>query len=254
MRATLGLAVALPACSLEPITFRGDIPFDAAAGALEEDCTRLGDEDGNGVADCRDPACATEYCVTASGCDVAYIDRVAFTAGTASKWFGGDDRPGFVRTIGTGESVTPDVTLTMYRFGFRFSEGFLYSMTREFGRQPNTLQLDRRDPSGQIVESYLTTLPAKSLGGWVYWNTPPTRLDAGTPYLFTASLVDAFGQKVNSATLGDTEAGYAGGAGYSGQASSGDLSSWSLWFMHPWDFQFRVQERSPACIATAAVQ
>src|ERR1051325_8111972 len=135
MRAAVGLAAALSACSLESVTFRGDTPIDAGDAAVDvalvlaEDCTRPGDEDGNGLADCSDPACAAEYCVTESGCAAAYIDRIAFTSGTASKWFVGDDRPGFVRSVGTGEGVTPDVAVTMQRFGFRFQGAFTYSTT-----------------------------------------------------------------------------------------------------------------------------
>lgn len=252
MRPALGLAVALSACSYDPVTFRPDTPDDAARFPVPEDCTRPGDEDGNGLADCADPACAADYCVTASGCAAAYIDRAAFTVGAAAMWFGGDDRPTFMRTIGAGQTVTPDAAFTMRRFGFQFRGGFVYSTTGQFGSQPNTLQLDRRDPSGDVVATYLTTLPATFSGGWVYWNTPPTQLDAAAPYIFTASLVDPFAQKVNTGILGDDAARYPGGIGYAGGAPSGNLSSWSTWYGHPWDFQFRVQERSPSCLDTAA--
>jgi cysteine-rich repeat protein len=48
----LGVAAALTACSATPAT---PTPAD---GQLAEDCTAAGDEDGNGQADCSDPACA----------------------------------------------------------------------------------------------------------------------------------------------------------------------------------------------------
>jgi cysteine-rich repeat protein len=48
----LAIAAALAACSVAPATFTlGD-------SQLAEDCTAVGDEDGNGQADCSDPACA----------------------------------------------------------------------------------------------------------------------------------------------------------------------------------------------------
>jgi cysteine-rich repeat protein len=46
------ITTALSACSVTPVTFNlGD-------GPLAEDCAVAGDEDGNGVSDCGDPACA----------------------------------------------------------------------------------------------------------------------------------------------------------------------------------------------------
>lgn len=44
-------AAALATCSVEPVTFTPPVG--------EEDCAVIGDEDGNGVADCADPACAS---------------------------------------------------------------------------------------------------------------------------------------------------------------------------------------------------
>lgn len=48
--ARFGAAAALAACSVDGATF--------AQGGGGEDCSAEGDEDGNGVADCADPACA----------------------------------------------------------------------------------------------------------------------------------------------------------------------------------------------------
>jgi cysteine-rich repeat protein len=49
----LCVAAALTACSTAPAT---PTPGD---GQLAEDCTTAGDEDGNGQADCSDPACVS---------------------------------------------------------------------------------------------------------------------------------------------------------------------------------------------------
>jgi hypothetical protein len=52
MTGSLMVVTAIAACSIAPVTFTpaGDPPV--------EDCAAEGDEDGNGAADCRDPACA----------------------------------------------------------------------------------------------------------------------------------------------------------------------------------------------------
>jgi hypothetical protein len=135
----------------------------------------------------------------------------------------------------------------MHRFGFQFQGGFKFFTTGQFGGQPNTLQLDRRNASGGVIATYFTTLPANFSGGWVYWDTPPTTLNASTLYIFTSFLTNAFAQKVNSGSFGDVAAGYTGGSGYDGEVSSGDLSPWTAWGTHPWDFLFRVQEHNSSC-------
>jgi hypothetical protein len=193
------------------------------------------------------PGCAAEYCLTRTGCDVAYIDRIAWMSRSASKWFGGDDRPRFMRSIGTGQGVTPEAAVVMTRFGFHLDRGFTFSTTGMPGTQPNTLQLDLRNASGNVLASYVTTLSPRFDGGWVYWKTPPTGLSAGSTYIFTAFLTTAFDQKVNTGTNADADAGYSGGIGYSGEVASGVLTSWSAWYEHDWDFLFRVQEHNPAC-------
>lgn len=57
----------LAACSIEAVIFTPhSAPPDSAP--LAEDCTAIGDEDGNGLADCADPACAgTASCQPACG-------------------------------------------------------------------------------------------------------------------------------------------------------------------------------------------
>lgn len=192
-------------------------------------------------------SCDLEFCTDGGGCAAGFLDRIAYTSGTASMWFGGDDRPDLVRSVGAGQGVTPTTTVTMNRFGFHLQGGFRFATTGQFGTQPNTAQLDRRDAGGNVIASYQTTRAPNFAGGWLYWDTPTTTLNAGTLYIFTAFLTNAFTQKVDSGTFGDTAATYAGGSGYAGQTGSGDLVSWNLWGTHPWDFQFRVQQRNPAC-------
>jgi hypothetical protein len=192
--------------------------------------------------------CNTDYCNTGTACAVTYADQISYMTGTASKWYGGDNRAGSSRTVGTGQSVTPASTVTMSRFGFYFDGGFTFSTTGMYGTQPNTVRLDVRNASGTILATYTTTLPGNFAGGWVYWTTSATTLTGGTQYIFTSYMTNAFTQMVNSGSAGDANAGYAAGAGYSADATSGDLITWSLWGTHPWDFHFRVQRRNPSCL------
>ena len=191
--------------------------------------------------------CNTDYCSTGTACAVTYSDQISYMTGTASKWYGGDDRAASSRTVGTGQSLTPATTTTMHRFGLHFSGGFTYSTTGLFGTQPNTVRLDVRNTSGTILATYTTSLPANFAGGWVYWTTSATTLTGGTQYIFTSFMTNAFTQPVNTGSSGDANAGYALGGGYSASATSGDLITWSLWGTHSWDFYFRVQQRNPSC-------
>jgi hypothetical protein len=192
--------------------------------------------------------CNTDYCKAGAACAPTYLDQIAFLVDTADMWFGGDDRVDIgPRSVGAGQGVTPTGTVSMDRFAFNLGYPFKYSTTGALGSQANIVELDLRDASGVIRASYTTTLAADFGGGWVYWNTPTTTLSAGVLYIFTSYLTTAFVQKVNTGVVGDAAAGYAGGSGYAGQVTSGDLSSWTSWSQHVWDFDFRVQQHNPAC-------
>jgi len=193
-------------------------------------------------------ACQTDYCkVGGTSCQLEYVDQVSFQSGSASKWFGGDDRPNFSRSVGTGQGVTPTSTVTMNRFGFRVTSGFTFSTNNQFGTANNVVRLDRRDANGVIVATYSASLAPDFPGGWIYWNTPATTLPANQLQVFTAYLTNAFTQRVDTGSAGDAAAGYAGGGGYTGEVTSGDLNGWTSWGAHPWDFQFRVQSRNAQC-------
>src|SRR5262245_47551819 len=48
-------------------------------------------------------ACVTNYCTTGTACVDAYVDRISYTNGSATKWYGGDARQGIgPRDVGTG--------------------------------------------------------------------------------------------------------------------------------------------------------
>jgi hypothetical protein len=193
--------------------------------------------------------CNADYCATASmTCVVAYVDQISFMSGSASKWFGGDDRTGTgSRSVGTGQSITPSSSVVMDRFGLALNRGFSYPSTGQPATTASTLRLERRSSTGAIAASYTTTVPTTFSGGWVYWTTATTTLAAGTQQIFTAWMTNAFTNPVYSGSPGDSAAGFTLGEGYSGEVTSGDLTAWSGWGTHPWDFQFRIQRRNTQC-------
>jgi hypothetical protein len=192
--------------------------------------------------------CATNYCSTGTACVDAYVDRISYTTGVASKWYGGDDRSGFgPRTVGTGQSVTPAAATTLDRFAFNFQGGFTSSTTGAFGTQPIMLALQVRNAAGTVLQNSTVTLPADFPGGWVYWTIPTTTLSGGTNYVFTSYMLNALTNGVNSGSLGDANAGFSAGDGYNATQTTRDPNVWTDWSTHPWDFQFRLQSRNPAC-------
>jgi hypothetical protein len=157
----------------------------------------------------------------------------------------------------------------MDRFGFRFTTpdtfpagiGFTFATTFNtatpgFASANNVLTLQMRDATGAIITTFPNaSLPPTQISEWVYWPTPPTRLTGGVQYIFTSYLLGAFDplQQVAGGSLGDTLAGYAGGGGWVGLSplTPGgplvDMNAWTSWAAHAWDFDFRVQQRNPAC-------
>src|SRR5215813_9020652 len=68
MRALLAIAIlaVLASCNIKAAHFLDGSPADIAT--TPEDCDTAGDEDGNGLADCADPACArTAKCLCGNG-------------------------------------------------------------------------------------------------------------------------------------------------------------------------------------------
>jgi len=193
-------------------------------------------------------SCAASFCSTGTACVDAYVDRISWTTGVASKWYGGDDRMTIgPRSVGTGQSVTPATVTTLDRFAFNFQGGFTSSTTGLYGVMPIMLALQVRNAAGTVLQSSTVTLPADFPGGWVYWTIPTTSLTAGTQYIFTSYMLNALTNGVNSGSLGDANAGFSAGEGYNATTTTRDPNVWTDWSTHPWDFQFRLQSRNPSC-------
>lgn len=78
MLRVLGLAV-LPACTIARVTYTGEPPDASGQPPPTEDCGTPGDEDGNGLADCEDPACAA-----APACQPVHHGITLTTSGAGS--------------------------------------------------------------------------------------------------------------------------------------------------------------------------
>jgi hypothetical protein len=193
-------------------------------------------------------ACNVNYCATASmTCVVTYVDQISYATGAASKWYGGDDRAGSSRSVGTGQSITPSAAVVMDRFGLAVNRGFSYASNGQPATTAINLRLERRTSAGAISATYNVVVPVDYADDWVYWTTPSTTLAAGTTQIFTSWMTNAFSNPVNSGTSGDSAAGFALGEGFSGSVTSGDLTAWANWGTHPWDFHFRIQRRNTQC-------
>jgi hypothetical protein len=194
-------------------------------------------------------SCNTDYCLTTSStCVATWLDQISYATGTATHWFGGDDRTAIgPRSVGAGQSITPSSSVVMDRFGINIDRGFTSSMNGTPATTAVNLRLDRRTSAGAISATYTTVVPTTYSGGWVYWTTPATTLAAGTEQIFTAWMTNAFTNPVNSGNVGDSNAGFTLGQGYSATVTSGDLASWASWSEHPWDFHFRIQRRNTQC-------
>jgi hypothetical protein len=197
--------------------------------------------------------CLTGFCAVGATCLDPSVDAIALTGEqSANSWFGGDDRPGFSRSVGAGQSVTPSTPITMSRFGLYFQYGFKFdSNSEKLVTSPIILELDRRDANGTIQATYSTMVDPQFKGGWVYWDTPATTLGQGVVYIFTSFMTNAFTLPV-SAPVGWSKASYAGGTGYAGEVTSGDFRGWSSWYSEESvggerDLLFRVQQKNPAC-------
>lgn len=196
--------------------------------------------------------CMTGFCQTETSCPAVNIDAIALTGEIGGYgWYGGDDGSTGPRSVGVGQSLTPPAQVTMTRFGFDFdsrsASAFRYETTGKAASEPVLVELDRRDASGTILATYSIEVPPDFKGGWLFWDTPATVLAKGVTTIFTSWLPNAFTQPVTAGAIW-AQADYAGGVGYVGEATSGDLKAWSTWYVHEvGDNLFRLQQHNPAC-------
>src|SRR6185295_14874836 len=115
-----------------------------------------------------------------------------------------------------------------------------------------------RDVSGVILGTAVASLPPAFSDEWLFWDFPSgLALSGTTQYIFTSFLETAFVQPVAGGVVADSSGSYTGGVGYTAitPATNGgavdDLQNFADWSVQvsnpPWDFNFRIQQRNPAC-------
>jgi hypothetical protein len=170
--------------------------------------------------------------------------EIKYETGSASGWFGGDNRAAFSpRTVGGGASVLVEEDIVLKSFSFAFDGRFDYSENPDFMGHDVTLPLNVRDAAGVILKTVQLNVPASYNGGWVTWTGIDLNVDAGTTVIFTTYLIGAY--DVNEFSNGhssDLAAGYANGTRYVKQATSdAAMEVWAGWSPHPWDAKFWLQ-------------
>jgi hypothetical protein len=190
--------------------------------------------------------CKPDYCLSANACIEQYVDVLSYTGGTSSFAYGYVTALGFT---GIGQGVSSTSKITMDRFGFNLRTGFSSGSGQPI-TQANRMELDQRDANGQVLASFAKSLDPSFSGGWVFWDTPSTTLNANALYIFTSFLATAETQKVETSVAGDTTvASTAGGSYYWSIQENGtpDFTSWSAWVPGSVVLQFRIQKRNSAC-------
>jgi len=111
---------------------------------------------------------------------------------SAWSWFGGDDRPNFDRSVGSGQRILIDADMTIGSFSLHFNDKFDYSQNPDGHGHEVTLRLQVRDSSGTVIKSDDTVLPDSFEGGWVLWNGLKLEPSEGTSMVFTVFLVGGY--------------------------------------------------------------
>lgn len=165
----------------------------------------------------------------------------AFETGNSTSWFGGDDRtPGSDRNVGTGQSFTPMTDAAVTSVEIALVSGSLTNATCP--RDPLNIRLDLRDGGGNILASSSTTVACQFTGTqWIPFDLA-YGLRAGEEYNFTWWLPQGFEQRIWYGSVGEHNGDpIACGQGLGAQNLTGsDLSDWSQWSPHPWDFRIRI--------------
>ncbi len=173
-------------------------------------------------------------------------ESISFESGSASKWFGGDNRTSIgPRNIGTGQSILISDNVHLQSFAVHFQRKFDFSENPEFTGHEVEINCVIRSIEGDSLTSASIINPASFNGGWVTFDfsSRSVYLESNTEYIFTWYLPDGFSDGYNSGSSGDTDMGFTDGAGYDVRiVSEGQMiTDWNNWFEHGWDFWFRFE-------------
>jgi hypothetical protein len=158
----------------------------------------------------------------------------------ASKWFGGDPRNGFgPRNVGTGQAFTPPRPFALTDVSVPLSP-------LDPGAGSLSARMDLRNSLGNVLQTATQTLAYT----WTLPHARPTQtlsfpisaaLQANTTYYFTWWLPQGYTSRVAFGSDGNTDAALLTcGNGLTADAQQNDLTNWSLWQPHPWDFAITI--------------
>ena len=160
----------------------------------------------------------------------------------ASKWFGGDDDEGIPpRNVGVGQSIELLYDSHIESVGFKFTNKFDYYHNPEAVGHEVALILNLRYANGTIIKSVQKNVPETFSGGWIIFDLGYL-LQGGRKYIFTCYLKDGEKLKYTSGVYGNTDNILVNSDGYDGKIIDigGDVEDWSVWSIHPWDFNIRI--------------
>ncbi len=175
---------------------------------------------------------------------MAQTYEAKFDSINAYGWFGGDNRPDQRRTVGVGQSVLIDTSITLNSFSFYFRGPFDYSRNPDGHGHEVTLTLNVRDSLGVILRTVQVVVPDTFKAGWVTWPNIALDVSAKKSLIFTTYLVGGFDANQYTASHGaDANQGYTDGVRYGKDGTSdADMENWTDWSVHPsWDSAFRLE-------------
>lgn len=172
---------------------------------------------------------------------VREFEFIEGTPGTSDWWFGGDNRDGWTRNVGYGQSFTLPRSGHVDYAGFHLKQRFDYYENPEGVGHAVTLILNIRADDGTIVRTVSENLPASFDGGWVFFDVNAD-LWAGETYLFTCYLQDGHVNNLTSYIRARNDDPWPDSQGYyrDNRTAPYDMEEWSTWYTHLWDFNFRI--------------
>ena len=158
-------------------------------------------------------------------------------------WFGGDDRPGMTRNVGVGQSVTLPRTAIFSAAGFHFEQRFDYSQNPDGYGHAVDLRLYARNNTGTSLMGSNRSLNSSFNGGWCMFGlSDQLMVPANTETIFTCHLVDGEISQLYTSVRGRSDDPWPTSSGYYAQVygTPADMTAWSNWETHPWDFNFAL--------------
>ena len=182
-------------------------------------------------------------CVLLSAACAAQTHVITQELMDASSWFGGDNRPTRPRTVGVGQLVLMDTSMTINSFSFHFASIFDLAQNPAGAGHDVTLRLHIRDRAGVILKTTDVAVPASFTSVWVTWDALDTPVPQGVKCFFTAYVVGGFDTSPYYSSFSATTTNpYAEGTLMAKDSQSDTaLDNWDEWTPNAgWDAAFRL--------------